>query len=225
MMYVFVLHPFWLWFRNVIVVSNGTFVVIGFHDLSEKVNERLSPKKRKYSKRNLLSRRMLSENTVFADFVTGSKSGSDELFFCHVCKRDVRIRAHGSSEIIRHFGSAGHWRRDVTYRVHMNMPVYNKLLEPMTLSETQLAEYRARPFEDLGGEFPYPEDLVAKHAQPSSTVPLMTLVSCVCELLRKGGDFFLLRHLWGRFTDSLGTREPQFTVSWSRSETVVSIFV
>ena len=68
----------------------------------------------------------------------------------------------------------------------MDMPVYNKLLEPMTLTETQLAEYRARPFEDLGGEFPYPEDSLAKHAHPGSNVPLMTLVSCVFELLRRG---------------------------------------
>ena len=199
--------------------------VVGFRDLSERVKERLSPKKRKYSKRNLLNRRMLSAHESFKDFVTGAKSGSDERFFCRICKRDVTIRTHGVSEIIRHFGSVGHWRRDVTYRVHMGMPVYNKLLEPMTLTETQLAEYRARPFEDLGGEFPYPEDLVAKHAHPGSKVPLMTLVSCVCELLRRGGggDFFLLRHLWGHFTASLGTREPQFTVNWSRSETVVSM--
>ena len=199
--------------------------VVGFRDLSEKVKERLSPKKRKYSKRNLLNRRMLSAHESFKDFVTGAKSGSDERFFCRICKRDVTIRTHGVSEIIRHFGSVGHWRRDVTYRVHMDMPVYNKLLEPITLTETQLAENRARPFEDLGGEFPYPEDLVAKHAHPGSKVPLMTLVSCVCELLRRGGDFFLLRHLWGHFTASLGSREPQFTVNWSRSETVVSMSV
>ena len=51
--------------------------------------------------------------------------------------------------------------------------MYNKLLEPMTLSETQLAEYRARPFEDLGGKLPFPEDLLAKHSHPSSKVPLI----------------------------------------------------
>ena len=166
---------------------------------------------------------MLSEHILFKDFVTGAKSESDERFFCRICKRDVAIRAHGASEIIRHFGSAGHWRRDVMYRVHMEMPVYNRILQPMTLSETQLANYRARPFKDLGGEFPFPEDLVAKHSHPSSKVPLMTLVSCVCELIRRGGDFFLLRHLWGHYTSSLGTREPQFAMNWSRSETVVSL--
>ena len=65
--------------------------------------------------------------------MTDAKCGSGEDFFCRVCKRDVSIKAHGSSEIVRHFGSVAHWRRDVTYRVQMDMPVYNKLLEPMTL--------------------------------------------------------------------------------------------
>ena len=122
---------------------------------------------------------MLSAHESFKDFVTGAKSGSDERFFCRICKRDVTKCTHGVSERIRHFGSVGHWRRDVTHRVHLDMPVYNKLLEPMTLSETQFAEHRARPFEDFGGEFPYPENLVAKQAHPGSKVPLMTLVSCV----------------------------------------------
>ena len=165
---------------------------------------------------------MLGEHPTFNDFVTGAKSGSDEYFFCRMCKRDVAIRAHGVSEIIRHFGSVGHWRRDVTYRVHMDLPVYNKILEPMILTETQLADYRARPFEDLGVEFPFPEDLL-KHSHPNSKVPLMTLVSSVCDLVGRGGDFILLRHLWGHFTSSLGFREPQFSMNWSRSETVVSL--
>ena len=104
--------------------------------------------------------------------------------FCRVCKRDVTIRAHGSSEIDRYFGSAGHWRRDVTYGVRMDLPVYNEMLEPMTLSESQLSDYRVRPFEDLGDVFPYLEDLVSRHSVASSKSHFMTLVSCVCELLQ-----------------------------------------
>ena len=80
----------------------------------------------------------------------------------------------------------------------------------MTLTETQLAEYRARPFEDLGGEFPYPEDLVAKHAHPGSKVPLMTLVSCVCELLRRGVRLLPIAALVGAFHCFVGY--PRATV-------------
>ena len=90
-------------------------------------------------------------------------------------------------EFDRHFGGKGHWTRDVTYRVHMGTLIYNKLLEPMELSDKQRADYLARPFVDLGPEYPFPEDLLPRHSQSTSRVPLMTLVGCVCEFLGSGG--------------------------------------
>ena len=165
---------------------------------------------------------MFALNPVFRDFVTGSKCGRATFFYCRVCKRDVKMRSHVSAEFGRHFGSKGHWARDVRYRVHMELPVYNKLMEPMELSPSQEAEYRARPFVDLGEVFPFPEDLLPKHSKVDSKVPFMTLVSGFCDFLRGGGDFSLLRRLWGYFLASLGKQEPLFTLGWNRSETVVS---
>ena len=95
----------------------------------------------------------------------------------------------------------------------MEMPVYIELLDPMTLSETQLSGYRGWQFEDLEEVFPNPEGLVARHSVASSKVTFMTLVSCVCELLLRCDDFFLLRHLWGLYTASLGSCEPQFIMN------------
>ena len=92
------------------------------------------------------------------------------------------MKAHGSGDIIRRFGSDRHWYRDVTYRVHMGLPVLNRLLEPMELSESQMAEYRARHFVDLAEGYPFPEELIPKHCQVKSRVPFMTLVSCFCDL-------------------------------------------
>ena len=131
--------------------------------------------------------------------------------------------SHGAAEFVRHFGSNGHWAADVTYRVHMELPVYNKLMEPMELSAIQEAEYRARSFVDLGPEFPFPEDLLPKHARADSKVLFMTFVSGFCDLLRSGGDFSLQRRLWGYLLASLGKQEPLFTLGWSRSETIVSL--
>ena len=51
----------------------------------------------------------------------------------------------------------------------------------------------------------------------------MTLVSCVCDPLRSGGDYPLLRRLWGHFCASLGDQSPEYKVDWSRPETVVSV--
>ena len=133
------------------------------------------------------------------------------------------MKAHGSGEFIRHFGSDGHWYRDVTYRVHMGLPVLNRLLEPMELSDSQMAEYRARTFVDLAEGYLFPEELIPKHCQVKPRVPFMTLVSCFCDLLRSGGDLTLLRRMWGHFCASLGDRKPEYSMQWSRSETVVSI--
>ena len=167
---------------------------------------------------------MLSLHPAFPDFVSGANNGKGTYFHCRVCKRDVGLKAQGSGEFARHFQSDGHWFKDVRYRVHMGLPVLNRLMEPMELSESQLAEYRSRAFEDLSEGCPFPEDLLTKHSRLDSRVPFMTQVGCVCELLRSGGDFVLLRRLWGHFLLSLSKEKvPQFTLNWSRSETVVSM--
>ena len=131
-------------------------------------------------------------------------------FHSAVCKRDVAMNAHGSREFARHFQSDGHWFKDVVCRVHMGMPVLNRLMEPMQLSEEQLAEYRAKPFVELGEGYPFPEELLPKHSQVGSKIPFMTLVGCLCDLLRVGGDFTLVRQLWSHFCLSLGKQKADF---------------
>ena len=131
-------------------------------------------------------------------------------FHSVVCKRDVAMNAHGSREFARHFQSDGHWFKDVVCRVHMGMPVLNRLMEPMQLSEEQLAEYRAKPFVELGEGYPFPEELLPKHSQVGSKIAFMTLVGCLCDLLRVGGDFTLVRQLWSHFCLSLGKQKADF---------------
>ena len=73
----------------------------------------------------------------------------------------------------------------------------------MALSDKQRAEYLVRLVIDFGPEYPFPEDLFPRRSQASSRVPLMTLVGCLCEFRRSGGDFTLIRQLWGHFVSSL----------------------
>ena len=194
----------------------------GFTKLSKKIGDRCQRRVRTYGNRKHLKRRMLSLHPAYPNFVSGSKCGEPTSFFCRVCNRDVRMKAQGSGEFKRHFASDGHWFRDVRYRVHSGLPVYNRWLEPMELTAAQIAEYKAQPFVDLAEGFPFPEDLVPKHAQVDSKVPFMTMISAVCEWLRSGGDFTLLRRLWACFRASLGERAPEYQLNWSRAETVVS---
>ena len=113
---------------------------VGLDDFAEKVGDRLSkqPKPKTYSSRNCLHRRMLKLHPAFPDFVSGPKCGSGKFFFCRVCRRDVGMKAHGSGEFARHFQSDSHWFKDVTYRVHMNWQVLNRLMQPMELSANLL---------------------------------------------------------------------------------------
>ena len=127
----------------------------GFTKLSKKIGDRCQRRVRTYGNRKHLKRRMLSLHPAYSDFVSGPKCGEPTSFFCRVCNRDVRMKAQGSGEFKRHFASDGHWFRDVRYRVHSGLPVYNRWLEPMELTAAQIAEYKAQPFVDLAEGFSF----------------------------------------------------------------------
>ena len=166
---------------------------------------------------------MVKDHPVFELFVSGSSSGVESAFFCTLCERDVSIAAKGVREIVRHFSSDKHWLLDVTYRVHQGLQVYNKLLDPMELSETQTQEYLARPFKEKPEGFSFPEDLLPSCTRVDSSVPLLTMVNCLIELLRSGGDYLLLRKLWGHFRATLASENPLYNLAWNRGESLVKL--
>ena len=123
--------------------------VIEFEELvtrGETSLENVSPSRRRSRPQNLrnrLRRSMVKDHSVFELFVSGSGSGVETAFFCTLCQRDVSIATKGVREISRHFASDKRWVLDVTYRVHQGLQVYNKLLDPMDLSDAQTREYFA----------------------------------------------------------------------------------
>ena len=88
------------------------------------------------------------------------------------------------------------------------MPVFIRLMDPIVLSENQLAEYRDWPTKGKSEGFSFPEDLLPACTQVDSSVPLMTMVNCLIELLHSGGSYTLLRRLWGSFRATLGRDSP-----------------
>ena len=185
--------------------------------------EQASPSRRRtrtMSSRNRLRRSMVKDHPVFGLFVSGSCSGVESAFFCTLCERDVSIAAKGVREIVRHFSSDKQRLLDVTYRVHQGLQVYNKLLDPMELSESQTQEYLARPFKEKPEGFSFPEDLLPSCTRVDSSVPL-TMVNCLIELLRSGGDYLLLRKLCGHFRATLASENPLYNLTWNRGESLV----
>ena len=123
------------------------FCVVCLNELSENVRDNMGKKRtEKYRSSNMLSKRRLGLNLLFADLVGGPECGRETHFDCKVCKRDVAMKAQCSGEFCGHYYSDGHWYREVTSRNHIGLPVYNRLMEPMTLSVQQLADFRFRPF-------------------------------------------------------------------------------
>ena len=105
------------------------------------------------------------------------------------------------------------------YRVHQGLPVFNKMMDPIELSETQRTDFLLQPFEDKLEGFTFPEDLLPSCARVDSTIPLLKMVNCLTELLRDGGSYIFLRKLWCCFRATLGRNNPLS----SRTESLVSI--
>ena len=101
---------------------------------------------------------------------------------------------------------------DMTYRVQHDLPVFNRLMDPMELNETQVADFMGRPSKGLAEGFSFPEDLLPACTRVDSSVPLMTIINSVLELFRCGGSYTLLRKLWGSFRATLGPEEPLFSL-------------
>ena len=181
------------------------------------------PKNCVYSPRNRLRREMVRGHPVLELFVSGSSTGSDKLFFCTICHRDVSMETRGAGELTRHFSGDRHWQADVTYRVHQGPPVINKLMDPIELSETQTTDFLPRPFKDKLEGFTFPEDLLPSCTRVDSSIPLLTMVNCLTELLCAGGSYVFLRKLWGCFRATLGRDNPLYSMNWNRTESVVSL--
>ena len=165
---------------------------------------------------------MVANHPVFELFVSGSSTGSDKLFHCMICQRDVSMESRGAAEFARHFFGKRHWELDVAYRVQNNLPVFNRLMDPMELSEAQLEVYANRPSKGKSEGFSFPEDLLPSCTRVDLSVPLLTMVNCLLELCRCGGSYTLLRRLWGSFRATLGQENPLYKLSWDRAESLVS---
>ena len=164
---------------------------------------------------------MVRGHPVLELFVSGASTGSENHFFCTICHKDVSMETGGAGELVRHFSGLRHWQADVTYRVHQGLPVFNKLMDPLELSESQRSNFLSRPFKDKSEGYSFPEDLLPSCTRVDSVVPLLTMVNCLVELLRAGGTYVFLRRLWGCFRATLGPDNPLSSLNWSKDESLV----
>ena len=132
------------------------------------------------------------------------------------------MQSHGAREFTRHYSSDKHWFRDVTFRVQQDLPVYNQLMNPITLTAEEREGYLSQLRIEKDDGFNFLEDLLPPCTRADSSVPLVTMVNCVAELCRCRVHYTLVRKLWGCFRATLCPKNPLNNPHWDRWETLVS---
>ena len=140
-------------------------------------------------------------------------------FYCMLCKTNVSIYSKGAREILRHYRTEGHLRRDQKWRyVHLQETdeitgnvthqVRGKdgwVLTPVEL-EKEKPFFMDVPLIEAGDRFPCFEDYMASIGGITNPDDLRTstLISLIGTFIPKDGNFSLLQSLWtkvGQFTN------------------------
>ena len=158
-------------------------------------------------------------------FVTGPTDASRKLseFYCQLCRNDVSVLTHGSSEVFRHFHGIRHFARD--QRLRLETPGWRVLGfdgKPLTEDELEEREKILRaPLVVRYREHPCREDLILDASgNTDPQLPVLAKVSSLVDVLQLGGSYELVERLWERFV--LTASRVNVSVTWWRNEVLVS---
>ena len=157
--------------------------------------------------------------------MTGPTDASTKLseFYCRICRKDVSVLTHGSSEVLRHSQGIRHFAR--YQRLRLETPGWRFLgFDGKPLTEDELERKRDKilraPLVVRDREYPFREDLIPD-ASGNTNPQLLVLakVSSLVDVLELGGSYELVERLWERFV--LTASRVNVTVALSRNEVLV----
>ena len=159
-------------------------------------------------------------------FLTGPTDASTKLneFYCRLCRKDVSVLIHGSSEVLRHFQGIRHFARD--QRLRLETPGWRALRfngKPLTDDELEIQREKIlrAPLVVRDREYPFREDLLPDASGSTDPqLPLLAKVSSLVDVLQLGGSYQLVERLWEWFV--LTASRVNVSVAWSRKEVLVS---
>ena len=159
-------------------------------------------------------------------FVTGPTDASTKLseFYCRLCRKDVSVLTHGSSEVLRHFQGIRHFARDQHLR--FETPGWRVLgFDGKPLTEDELERQREKvlwaPLVVREREYPFREILIPDASgNTDPQLPVLANVSSLVDVLQLGGSYELVERLWEQFV--LTASWVNVSVTWSRNEVLVS---
>ena len=135
-------------------------------DTSGEETDTSQPRRRVRSKRTFKLKKSYATRELARFFVTGPTDASTKLreFYCWLCRKDVSVLTHGSSEVLRHFQGIRHFARD--QRLRLRTSGWHVLgFDGKPLTEDELERQREKflwaPLVVRDREYPFREDLIA----------------------------------------------------------------
>ena len=166
----------------------------------------------------------MSNDSIPRLFVSHRSDKSPNGFNCAICQKEVSFLFRCPRGIWRHFKCKSRYRKDRRYRYDHEDVIYTENRDAAHVSELsveQCAEIEATPPVNLAKKINFVEDDVNALVGVPSNVPLLTLVGCLFQLLKRGGSQGFLRHFWNQFRTTLPVDSPYAVASWSKTETLV----
>ena len=158
-------------------------------------------------------------------------------FYCMLCKTNVSIYSKGAREILRHYKTEGHLRRDQKWRfIHLQETdsttglvthqVRGKdgyVLTPLEL-EREKPHFIDAPLVDAGDHFPFYEEYLASLGGITNPddLRLTTLISLIGSFVPYDGNLTLLQSLWTRVGSFTNHQALFSSFDWSSASLTVS---
>ena len=173
-------------------------------------------------------------------FVTGplDPEHNKHKFYCQICKANISMFSKGAREIVRHYQSESHLRKDQRWRYeHLRLvdPVTGqvrhevrgkdgRVLTPVEL-EREKPLFENAVLVDIGDKHPFYDDYIAgTTATPSSEeIRICTQISLVGHFVPQCGDVLLLQTLWNQIGIAANHKEPFSPLEWGATTLTVSI--
>ena len=151
-------------------------------------------RRRLRSKRTFKTKKSHTTNELARFCVTGPTDASTKLseFNCRICRKDVSVLTHGSSEVRRHFQGIRHFARN--QRLRLQTPGWRVLGfdgKPLTEDELerQLDKILRAPLVVRDKEYPFREDLIPDASgNTDPQLPVLAKFSCLVDVLQLGGS-------------------------------------
>ena len=195
-------------------------------DTSGEETDTSQPRRRVRSKRTFKMKKSYATSELARFFVTGPTDASTKLseFHCQLCRKDVSVLTHGSSEVLHHFQGIRNFARDQGLR--LETPGWHVLgFDGTPLTEDEPERQREKnlraPLVVRDREYPFREDLIPDASgNTDPQLPVLAKVSSLVDVLQLGGSYELVERLWERFV--LTASRVNVSVTWSHNEVLVS---